>query len=148
GDVGDFNGPALNVGGGSLFASVRNNLFVGFSDVLGTFGSAIVGTDAGPVSAPRVASADYNAWFNPLAPATAHYLAGIVSGAAGAHDVDADPQLRAPSEIPYAVSEGCLWLGTCTTRQVLAHYRSVYRPAAGSPLVGAADPADGAGAAI
>ena len=149
GAVARFNGPALAIGAGSLFGSVRNNLFVGFSDVLGSLGGALVATtDAGGLTVPRVTSADYNAWSNPLATGTAHYLAGIIQNAPGAHDVNGDPQLSGPSEIPYQVSEGCVWLGTCSIRQVLAHYRDLYRPAAGSPLAGAGDPADGAGTAI
>jgi hypothetical protein len=51
-------------------------------------------------------------------------------------------------EIPYRIAEGCIWAGDCTTGQVLAHYRQTYRPAAGSPLVNAGDPADGAGTSI
>src|SRR5262249_53597942 len=104
--------------------------------------------DCRTLARPRVASADVNAWSSPPASGTAHYLAGIVQGAPGAHDVQADPHLSGSSEIPYRASEGCLWLGTCSIRQVLAHYRELYRPAAGSPLIGAADPADGAGVAI
>src|SRR4029453_10472847 len=96
----------------------------------------------------RVTRADYNAWFNPEAPSTAHYLPGIVQGAAGAHDVQGDPHLSGPFEVPYRVAESCLWLRACSTSEVLAHYRDLYRPAAGSTLIGAGDPADGAGTAI
>src|SRR5262249_50889125 len=108
GAVGRFNGPALAIGSGSLFASVRNNLFLGFSDVLGSFGGALISTtDAGGLSGPRVTSADYNGWSNPLATSSTHYLAGIVLSAPGAHDLSGDPHLSGSSEIPYQVSEGC-----------------------------------------
>jgi len=95
-----------------------------------------------------VTSADYNGWFNPLAPSTARYLAGIVANTAGEHDVTGNPLFSGPAEIPYRVSEGCIWSGGCTARQVLSHYREIYRPATGSPLIGAGDPADGAGTFI
>jgi hypothetical protein len=86
---------------------------------LGGFGGAIVSRlDGSVLDGPRVTSADYNAWSNPLATDSQHYLAGIVQSAPGAHDVSGDA-LAGPSEIPYQVSEGCLWLGTCSIRQVL-----------------------------
>jgi hypothetical protein len=53
-----------------------------------------------------------------------------------------------PPEIPYGISEGCIWSRTYTTGQVLTHYREMYRPGPGSPLVDAGDPADGAGTDI
>src|SRR5689334_8293573 len=112
------------------------------------FDDAFISTVDGTVSAPRVASADYNAFFNPLAPNTARYRTGMVSGTPGVHDVRANPQLSGLPEIPYRISEGCIWVGGCTTGQVLAHYRDIYRPAAGSPLINAADPADGVVTAI
>jgi len=148
GSIGDFDAPALTIGDDSLFGSVRNNLFFGFSTVSSAYGHAIISAPDGAISGPRVTSADYNAWFNPLAPGTAHYLAGIVQSAPGGHDVSGDPRLSGTSEIPYRVSEGCIWVGTCGIRQVLAHYRELYRPAAGSPLINAGDPGDGSGIAI
>jgi hypothetical protein len=127
--------------------SIRNSLFMGFKNTAG-FGGAFVGAPEGSVSAPRVTSADYNAWFNPLAPNTAFYLPGIVATTPGANDVLAAPQLAGTGQVPYRISEGCIWLRTCSTGDVLAHYRELYRPAAGSPLVGAGNPADGAGTPI
>ena len=147
GSTGSFDSPAFNIGSGSLFQSVRNNLFTAFSTVTG-FGGAFVSAPEGSVSAPRVTSADYNAWYNPLASGSTPYLAGIVANLPGGHDVHAHPQLSGPSETPYRMSEGCVWLGNCTTGQVLAHYREIYRPSAGSPLINAGDPADGAGTPI
>jgi hypothetical protein len=120
---------------------------MGFRNTVG-FGGALVGAPEGAVSAPRVTSADYNAWFNPLAPNTAPYLHGIVAATPGTNDVAAPPQLAGTGEVPYRISEGCVWLRTCSTGEVLAHYRELYRPTAGSPLVGAGNPADGAGTPI
>jgi hypothetical protein len=110
-------------------------------------------TFGGPSCPPRKGhgsrvTADYNGWFNPLAPQSARYLSGIAGNPPGLHDVQANPQLSGQPEVPYRVAEGCSWLGSCTTGQVLSHYRDLYRPAAGSPLVNAGSPADGAGAFI
>jgi hypothetical protein len=148
GAVAGFDAPALTIGSQSFFGSVRNNLFVNFSEVQSSLGRAFLSAADGPVGSPRVASADYNAWHNPLAPTSARYLAGLVQGTPGAHDVLGNPQLSGAPEIPYRVSQSCLWLRTCSIGEVLAHYRGLYRPAAGSPLIDAGDPADGAGTAI
>ena len=147
GTIGGFNAPAFNIGSGSLFQSIRNNLFTAFLDVGSTFGGAFVSSEDA-VTAPRVTGADYNGWFNPLAPQSARYRSGIVGNPPGVHDVQANPQLSGQPEVPYRVAEGCIWLGSCTTGQVLSHYRDLYRPAADSPLVNAGSPADGAGAFI
>jgi hypothetical protein len=148
GAVSDFDAPAFTIGAGSLFRSIRNNLFTAFSDVSATYGKAFVSADGGAVSAPRVTSADYNGWYNPLASGSARYLPGIAQGTPGAHDVQADPKLSGKPEIPFAVPQGCVWLGTYTTGHVLARYRHLYLPASGSPLLGAGDPADGLGTVI
>jgi Concanavalin A-like lectin/glucanases superfamily len=146
GSVGGFYAPAISIGQSSIFQSVRNNLFTQSIDITGT-GHAFISADA-PVSSPRLSSADYNAFFNPLATHSVRYLTGLVSGTPGVHDVQTDPKLAGLSEVPYRVSEGCIWNGDCTTAQVLAHYRDVYRPVTGSPLIAAGDPTDGAGTAI
>ncbi|HZT78198.1 MAG TPA: hypothetical protein VFA27_16200 [Vicinamibacterales bacterium] len=148
GAVGAFDAPAFNIGPGTLFDSIRNNLFANFIDVTPAWGRAIVSAPDDPVSAPRVTASDYNAFFNPLAPATIRYLPGLVAATPGTHDVLANPHLAGAPEIPYRVSEGCLWTLHCTIGSVLAHYRDLYAPSSGSPLVNAGDPADGAGVAI
>jgi hypothetical protein len=145
--VSGWDGPVFNIGGASTIASIRNNAFTGFGNVAG-FGGAFVGAPEGSVSAPRVASADFNAWYNPYGPSAARYLAGIVSSAPGANDVLANLQLAGAPDVPYRISEGCVWLGYCSAGDVLARYREMYQPAAGSPLIDAGDPADGAGTPI
>jgi len=147
GATGGFNAPAFSIGSGSLFQSIRNNLFTSFIDVSSIFGGAFVSSD-GSVTSPRVTNADYNGWFNPLAPHSTRYLAGIVNNPPGLHDVQANPKLSGQPEVPYRVSEGCIWVGGCTIGQVLSHYRDIYQPAAGSPLINAGSPADGTGSFI
>jgi hypothetical protein len=147
GAVGVNDGPVFNIGPASSIASIRNSLFVGFSNTAG-FGGAFVGAPGGSVSSPRVTSADYNGWFNPLAPSSTRYLAGIVENTPGLHDVIGNPLFTGQPEVPYRVSEGCIWTGGCTTKQALSRYREIYRPAAGSPMINAGDPADGTGTFI
>ncbi|MGE0863336.1 MAG: hypothetical protein AB7P34_05470 [Vicinamibacterales bacterium] len=147
GAIGQFDSAAFNIGPGSVFQSIRNNLFTSFSNVNG-FGGAFVSAPEGQVAAPRVTSADYNAWYNPLAANSVRYLPGIVGNAPGEHDVIANPFLSGTPDVPYRISEGCIWLRSCSVGQVLSYYREMYRPAAGSPLIGAGDPADGPGTAI
>jgi len=148
GAVGQYDAPVIAAGSpGVSFASVRSNAFTQFANTHGPTGSLIA---AGPaessVSAPRIANADYNAWFNPLASSTGHYMPGLVGGAAGAHDVTGDPMFAGDvPQVPYQVDEGAVWSRAYGVSQVLGYYRALYTPRAGSPLVDAGDPADGAG---
>ncbi len=71
GSVGSFNAPGLRIDGHSRVQSLRNNLFTSFTEVSAMFDDAFISTVDSTVSAPRVGSADYNAFFNPLAPNTA-----------------------------------------------------------------------------
>jgi hypothetical protein len=137
GSVAEFAASAIVIGSGSVFASVRNNVFTNFSDSDGL----VSGNGS-------LTYADYNALWNPLATNTSSYSAGLVTGTAGAHDVASDPRFAGTPELPYQVSAGCVWSKTYTTAQVLAHYRAMYAPASGSPLTDAGDPADGAGTDI
>jgi len=147
GAVSRFNGPAFNIGAGGQIASIRNNLFTSFS-AFSSFGGALVSSADATIVSPRVATADYNAWHNPLAPNVERYRVGMVSQTPGLFDVFGAPFLSGQPEMPYRIAEGCIWQGGCTAGQVLAHYRSLYRPSVGSPLINAADPADGTGAPI
>jgi hypothetical protein len=137
GSVGEFAASAIVIGSGSVFASVRNNVFTNFSD-----------SDGLVSGSGSVTSADYNAFWNPLATNTSPYSAGLVTGAAPAHDVTSDPNFAGTPELPYQISAGCVWSRTYTTAQVLDHYRKMYAPGSGSPLTDAGDPADGAGTDI
>ena len=153
GSVAMYDAPAIVLGSSSVsLASLRDNVFMNFANTRGGFaGRAIIdsGASEGSVSSPRIARADYNAWYNPLAASTAHYLPGLVSGAAGAHDVAKDPSFAGNvPEVPYQIDEGAVWLRELGVSAVLGHYRALYTPKAGSPLIDAGDPADGAGVDI
>jgi hypothetical protein len=83
-------------------------------------------------------SADYNLFWNCGAP---HYS----DGRAPVHDVSANPLLHDPASTTYPFDETALWKRTLTVRQLLAQYRTMYQPGAGSPAIDAGDPAGGAG---
>ena len=55
---------------------------------------------------------------------------------------------RQPTAIPFPFLPEDIWNRTKTVSDVLARYRAMYAPAAGSPLIGAGDPQDGAGGNI
>jgi len=66
GAAGGYNAPVFNIRAGSVFTSIRNNLFTAFSDIPASFGRALVSTDSGAVTKPGVSSADCNSGFNQL----------------------------------------------------------------------------------
>jgi hypothetical protein len=130
GSIGKFNASAIVIGAGSVFASVRNNVFTNFSD-----------SDGIVSGAGSLTYADYNDFWNPLATKTSPYSAGLVTP--GSHDLQSDPHFAGTPEQPFQISAGCVWSRTYTTAQALTHYREMYAPASGSPLIDAGDAKDG-----
>lgn len=150
GDLGAFNAPAIAIRAPHLaFASIRNNVFSQFIDTKSDWVShSFIAGDVGEatVAAPRVGAADYNAWYNPSATKTDHYMSGIVAGTAGAHDVTSPPLFNGDvPQAPYLIGEGAVWQRTYGVSQVLKYYRALYAPKPGSPLIDHGDLADGAG---
>lgn len=153
GAVAAYDSPAIVLGAASVsLASLRNNVFTRFANTSSAWAnkSLVTGADKeSSVRAPRVAKADYNAWYNPLAASTNHYMPGIVAGTPGSHDIDGDPMFAgAVPEVPYQISEGAVWLRHDRVSRVLRYYRALYTPRAGSPLVDAGDPQGGRGSDI
>jgi MYXO-CTERM domain-containing protein len=155
-------GPAVRVEFDAFLASLRSNAFVGFSNIGMNAGVVRGGGGDATSSAPeRLGYADYNLFSNPRAAADNYALA--VAGkservdpgfalndapAGGAVDSQvADPGFAAGAMIPilFPYSDDDIKAGTATVCQMLAYYRSVFAPAAGSALLGAGDPADGGG---
>jgi hypothetical protein len=150
GDVGKYDAPAIVLGSASTaMSSLRNNAFTQFVDPTGDWATKSLVSGANTeatVSAARVAKADYNAWFSPLATNAVNYMPGIIAGTAGAHDVTGDPMFNgAVPQSPYQIDEGSVWLRQYGVSQVLSYYRALYTPRPGSPLIDKGDPADGAG---
>lgn len=153
GAVAGYDSPVIVLGSaGVSLASLRNNVFTQLVDANGTwpYKAFVTGARTEPsVSAPRVATADYNAWYNPLAATTRHYMPGIVAGTPGRHDLDRGPMFAGDvPRVPYRISEGAVWLRTYGVSRVLRDYRALYTPGPGSPLIDAGDPRDGKGTDI
>ena len=153
-------GAPLRVTTDSYLASLRSNAFVGFGN--GSMDAGIVRGQVGEPTTPpppRLGYADYNLFFNPRAAADNYAIAVVGkqervdpgfalndAPVGGAVDSQIDPGFAA-AKIPvsFPFKEDDIKAGTVTVCQMLAFYRSVFAPGASSPLIGAGDPADGAG---
>src|SRR5262249_18300145 len=114
GMTGRFDSPFLVFADPSvLVASVRNNVFTQAVGPNGLWMSPpwVSGaTSEATVAAPRVTTADYNLWYNPLASSVAKYQPGIVANSPGAHDHDGDPGFAGNvPQAPYQIDEGMVW---------------------------------------
>jgi hypothetical protein len=153
-----FSGVPVTVGQGSLIGSLRNNVFYNFaSQVDSPVLSGSLGESTNPPLA-RLRYADYNDFYNPNAANQTNYglgVVGIAPGAAGyaMHDLGGlnghvNPKFTQPTALPFPFLPQDIWSRAKRVSDVLATYRAMYTPAAGSPLIGAGDPQDGAGGNI
>lgn len=160
-----FRGPAVSVDDGCFLDSLRNNVFFRFPFALPDGSQAAVrpplseGIDPAP---ERLGYADYNLFFSPDATPPRNYalsVAGLrarLDAGYGLHDAHAlgpvdeqvEPQFLQEPPLALPFDEAALLSGELSVWQVLATLRSAYTPGAGSPLVDAGDPQDGAGADI
>src|SRR5262249_2997830 len=105
----------------------------------------------------RLGYADYNLFSNPGARSGRNYLLSV-SGKAerkdagfgrndiprGGHiDDQADPRFEGPIPRSFPVEDDDIKVRKAGVSRILKFYREAYPPAAGSPLIGAGDPADG-----
>jgi hypothetical protein len=149
-----FVGGDCDIGGiwilyNSTNVRIMNNTFDGLPDGIGT----AIKIDNGMASmtsnlftnAPNPAvdiaggsmTTDYNLFFG----AKSSYS----DGRNPAHDLETDPKLSAPPKVQFDLDEVGVWKRTVTVRDVLTHYRMLYTPASGSPVIDAGDPAGGSG---
>jgi hypothetical protein len=125
---------ALQITGG--MASFTSNAILDVPVALGAGGGAEVTITGGTLTS------DYNAFAGPQttiysdARKPAH---DVVLGAA------TDAQLTSLPLVSFDLDEEAIWKRTTSVRDVLAHYRMLYLPKAGSPLIDKGDPAGGAG---
>jgi hypothetical protein len=153
-------GPAVRVEGDGFLASLRSNAFVGFANRDADAG--IVRGAEGEAATPppeRLGYADYNLFFNPAAAKDNYALAvagkrermdpgfalhDAPTGGAVDSQVNDPPFATAADKIPVAFPyrDEDIKAGTVTVCQILAFYRTLFAPAAGSPLIGGGDPAD------
>ncbi|HEX8114366.1 MAG TPA: hypothetical protein VF516_41835 [Kofleriaceae bacterium] len=120
------------VANNSSLSALRNNVFTGFA-----YDSAV-----DLVASGAAAAADHNCFFNPDTTKLRPYgTAGLGGG-----DVTADPKFANPRAIPAPIRDGDVWRRRLTVSQILATYRSIYKPGGSSPLAGAASDGGNIGA--
>jgi hypothetical protein len=121
---------------GTRLASLRSNVFTGFA-----YDGRTTLFPSGTATA-----ANYNCFHNPDAGSN---LVRYGDSALGANDCGtagvADTRFSQPRTIPFPIGDGDIWLRKVGVSSILALYRGIYTPAAGSPLIDAGDPADDTG---
>ncbi len=166
-DLGGTCTPSLEAGvmlkGDSMLGSLRSNALVDVREVGWTTPPGLVrayDTQGGD----HIMYADYNLFWTPDSPVKVNYAVTVPgktertsAGFAlndvpkgGAVDAQVDPMFagvagvgKVPRTFPF--DEKDLVTGKLTVCQILAYYRQIYTPGAGSPLIDSGDPADGAG---
>lgn len=163
-------GSGITVQSESLLKSLRNNAIFAIATDLGS-ATAMVGLGRdengqlvqklSPLPA-RMQYADYNLFNNRYSRLIDNYAVGVagkterLDDGFGLHDIpvggavdeQADANLTGPLPRVFPFTDEAIIGGTVTVCQILALYRNLYSPAAGSPLVDAGDPADGVGVDI
>jgi hypothetical protein len=153
-----FDGSPISVTSGSFMGSLRNNVIYNFA---GVSGRPVLSGDYNESTNPplaRLRYSDYNDFYNPDAPNQTNYGLGVIGVAPGTagyglHDLGGvnghvNPKFTQPTAIPFPFLPEDIWSRTRKVSDVLGTYRSMYSPAAGSPLIGAGDPQDGQGGNI
>jgi MYXO-CTERM domain-containing protein len=160
GMIGNLGVPAIHAKMGRIIERVHSNAFTNF--LISNKMYAIIGNlgpdtydDNPPPGDARIHYADYNLFYNPDSPGIPDYTLkvepddmtpipiGSAEGA-GMHDVHAVPGFKGPLPTAFPFDDTAVENGTVTMSMMLAHYRDLYTPAAGSPLVGAGSPMGGA----
>lgn len=157
---GVLNVPGVEVNPNGFVKTVRNNAFIRFNhqDKYIRHAQAMYSPqweEAPSVPPPnRVGYIDYNLYFSPAAKTHRLYNLGVEGKAEkdagfGKHDqVEVDPKFKGPLPTVFPFDDADIKAGKVTVAQMLAKFREIYAPAEGSPLIGAGDPADGAGTDI
>jgi hypothetical protein len=115
--------------------NVRSNVFAG----LAYQGPNVVITSG-------LAYGDYNCFFNPDATSLTRYQdAGLGVHDCGGSALAADPMFARARSVPFPFGDGDIWARRITVSQILAFYRGMYAPSAGSPLIDHGDPVDDTG---
>ena len=160
--------PGIEVAPKAFVKSVRNNVFYNFvhGEMYFKRPQAMIRTiwnDESTEEKPaRLGYADYNLFFSPNAKAKRNYLLSVNGKMerkdagfglndiprAGKIDEQVDPQFTGPVPRAFPCSDDEIKARKVGVSTILARYRELYAPAEGSPLIGAGDPADGAGTNI
>lgn len=160
--------PAIEVAPQAFVKSVRNNVFYDFahSEKYYKRPQAMIRmswNDEPPEEKPaRLGYADYNLFHSTKTSAPRNYLLSVAGkterkdAGFGLHDIprggkvdeQVPPQFQGPIPKAFPVSDDDIKARKVGVSKLLAIYRDAYTPAEGSPLIGAGDPADGAGTNI
>lgn len=160
---GKLDVPAIEVAPKAFVKSVRNNVFYNFAHKERYFKApqamirASWNDDTGEEQPARLGYADYNLFYSPLSKSKRNYLLSVAGKAlrkdsgfglndvprGGQVDEQVDPRFKGPIQNRFPFSNEDIKARRVPVSQILAHYRQVYQPAEGSPLLGAGDPADG-----
>jgi hypothetical protein len=133
--------------------SLRSNVFAGVRVVMGE-GAALVRADDPTQPLGHMGYADYNLFYTPDSPVKAAYGAQVADKtvrvddgfalhdlpSGGGVDAQTDPMFTGPLTRSFPFDEATILTRETTTCQILAYYRKIYTPAAGSPLIDAGDP--------
>lgn len=154
--------PAIEVGSSAFLQSLRSNVFFNHPTRFAS-GAATVRpgfsekkTDPGPA---RLGYADYNLFFNPDAAEKDNYALSVAgktervdagfakhdAPVGGAKDAQVEPKFKGSTPKQFPFPDDDIRARKVKVSQILKHYREIYSPADGSPLVEAGDPADGKG---
>lgn len=165
---GRLNVPAIEVAPKAFVKSVRNNVFYNFahSDKYFKRPQAMIRTiwnDEPPEEKPaRLGYADYNLFYSTGSKFKRNYLLSVpgkkerLDDGFGHNDIprggkiddQADPKFAGPIPKAFPFSNEEIKARKLGVSKMLAYYREAYAPAKDSPLIGAGDPADGAGTNI
>lgn len=156
--------PGIEVAPKGFVKSVRSNVFFNFAHKEKYFKlpqamiRPIWNEEPTEEKPARLGYADYNLFYNPGVKSPRNYLLAVAGKVerqdagfgkhdipvGGARDAQADPKFKGPlKQFPFNNED--IRARKVTVSQILAAYRQAYTPAEGSPLLGAGDPADGAG---
>jgi len=158
GKLGNLGVPAIHAKQGLLIERVDSNAIANFVIQAGFAAVSKLGPDTYEDNPPpgdtRMHYADYNLFYNPDSPSQVDYSIAVEpddvnplpkgSDGFALHDVHAAPGFKGslPAAFPFASSD--VEVGTVTVSTILAHYRDLYTPGTGSPLIGAGNPTGGA----
>jgi hypothetical protein len=157
---GVLNVPGVEVNPNGFVKTVRNNAFIRFNHqekyVRHPQAMYSAQWEEPPTHPPpvRLGYLDYNLTYSPAARSHRLYALGVAGRTEkedgyGKHDlVEVDPRFKGPLPEVFPFDDVDIKAGKVTVAQMLARFREIYAPAEGSPLIGAGDPADGAGTDI
>jgi hypothetical protein len=155
GMIANLGVPAIHAGKGRLIERVSSNAITYF--VIPTMYASVSSTDdetqydtCPPPGDARAHFADYNLFFNPDSPGVSDYTIQVEpddvtpipmgSDGFGKHDAHADPKYTGPLPTAFPFADADVEAGSVKVSDILKHYRDLYTPATGSPLIGTGDP--------